>query len=75
MESELGSTSGADLDLMLDELGLTNLLEDNRRSDMDPTDAIFASPALHARGHSSPNQNNEFTSDSNSNDIAELTLR
>ena len=75
LQDELGDTSTSDLDFMLGQLELSNLLEGNRRSGMDSTDVNMASPALHARGHSSPNQNNNFGRDSSSDDLTELTLR
>ena len=60
---------------MLGQLELANLLGGNRRSDKDSTDLNIALPSLHARGHSSPNQNDKFESDSNSEDLTALTLR
>ena len=60
---------------MLGQLELSNLLGGNRRSGMESTDGNMASPSLHARGHSSPNQNGKFERDSNSDDLATLTLR
>ena len=76
MQDELGDTSSSDLGLMLGELELTNLLEGNRRSDVNPTDVDFApSPALHARGHSSPNHNDMNSGRQRTDDLTELTLR
>ena len=60
---------------MLGELELENLLGGNRRSDMSSRDANLAFPALHARGHSSPNDYGKLSSASSSNDIDELTSR
>ena len=60
---------------MLGELELANLLEGNRRVDIDSSsNKGFASPALHARGHSSPNQDINYGSHG-TDDLTELTLR
>ena len=61
---------------MLGELELANLLDSNRRSDVNPNDVDFtSSPALHARGHSSPNHNDMNSGRHRKDDLTELTLR
>ena len=75
MEGELGGTSGVDLDLMLDELGLVNLLGSNRRSDTGEAGLSLTPTSQYARGHSSPNSNNNIGIGSGTNDIAALTSR
>ena len=75
LQDELGGTSTSDLDFMLGELELASLLEGNRRSDGDLSAGNGASPASHARGHSSPNQNGNRRGDPGSDDISELTMR
>ena len=72
LEDEL---SGADLDQMLAELGIVNLLSDNRRSDNGKTGLSFTPPSQYARGHSSRNSNNEIGVGSGGDELAELTSR
>ena len=69
MQDELGDTSSSDIGLMLGELELANLLEGNRRAD------VGSSPALHARGHSSPTNNDMNRGRQTPDDLTELTLR
>ena len=59
---------------MLGELELANLLEGNRRADLNPSNNEFASPSVHARGHSSPNHDIDIGMQ-NTDDLTELTLR
>ena len=69
MQDELGDTSSSEIGLMLGELELANLLEGNRRAD------VGSSPALHARGHSSPTNNDMNRGRQTPDDLTELTLR
>ena len=75
LEGELGGTSGVDLDLMLDELGLVNLLGSNRRSDTGEPGLSLTPPSQYARGHSSPNSDNNIGIGTGNNEIAALSSR